>query len=345
MDTAVEDVFECFISGTAIPAENRPPPRLAQVGETGTALSIEVTKTGAPHKAVIIHPLSIADLPSGYNRALDTFFKGYYNNIIMRDSCKNRLFALCRMLAACTAVAVLSGCVTAGMVEVAYANMSLQDKADRLDNSQFDKQNALYQKAVKAYLKGRDKALKILDKKYPGFKEEILSGDQERVDAAVTRLEEEDVPAAYWGGSGWLGAFSLNPLDDVMLAGIIGAPALLETGLTLDPGYSNGAIYDVLLAWYASAPAEFGGNGERAQQCFDEEIRLTKGISPVPYVTWANSWCISRQDLAGFTEALNHAVSLKAGAIKGMKIMDKLAQRKARWLLEHTGDFFLVWEE
>jgi predicted anti-sigma-YlaC factor YlaD len=231
------------------------------------------------------------------------------------------------------------------MPEVAYANAWLQDRADRLDNSQFDKQNALYKKAEKAYLKGRDKALRELDKKYPGFKGDITSGNPARVDDAVTRLIEKDVPVVYWGGSGWLGAFSLNPLDDAHLSGIIGAPALLEAGIALDPDYSNGAIYDVLLAWYASAPSELGGSEERAQQCFDEEIRLTKGLSPIPYVTWANSWCISRQDLDGFMEALGHAVSLKPGTVKGSKIMDKLAQKKARWLLEHKGDYFLIWEE
>jgi predicted anti-sigma-YlaC factor YlaD len=231
------------------------------------------------------------------------------------------------------------------MIDVAYANVGLQDKADRLDISQFDKQNALYQKAEKSYLKGRDKALKSLDRKYPGFKEDILSGDPARIDAAVAMLSEKDVPAAYWGGSGWLGAFSLNPLDDTLLAEISGAPALLEGAVTLNPDYNNGAIYDVLLAWYASAPPDMGGDEERARQCFDEELRLTKGLSPGPYVTWANSWCKSRQDLDGFKEALGHALSLKPGAIKGSKTMDKLAQKKARWLLEHKEDFFLIWED
>jgi predicted anti-sigma-YlaC factor YlaD len=230
------------------------------------------------------------------------------------------------------------------MVNVAYANVGLQAKADRLDTSEFDKQNTLYQRAEKSYLRGRDKALKSLDKKYAGFKENILSGDPARVDAAVANLSEKDVPKAYWAGSGWLGAFSLNPLDDTHLAEIIGAPALLEGALTLDPDYSNGAIYDVLLAWYASAPSELGGDEELAQQYFDEEIRLTKGLSPGPYVTWATSWCKSRQDLEGFTEALGHALSLKPGAGKGSATMDKLAQKKARWLLEHTEDFFLIWE-
>jgi predicted anti-sigma-YlaC factor YlaD len=65
----------------------------------------------------------------------------------------------------------------------------------------------------------------------------------------------------------------------------------------------------------------------------------------VPYVTWANSWCKSRQDPDGFTEALEHALSLKPGVIKGLATMDRLAQKKARWLLEHKDDFFLIWED
>jgi predicted anti-sigma-YlaC factor YlaD len=231
------------------------------------------------------------------------------------------------------------------MVDVAYANVGLQNKADRMDTSQFDKQNSLYKKAENSYLRGRDKALRILDKKYPGFKADILSADPTRIDAAVVRLGEKDVPTAYWAGSGWLGAFSLNPLDDTLLAEIVGAPALLEGAAALNPDYSDGAIYDVLLAWYASAPPDMGGSDERAQQCFDEEVRLTKGRSPIPYVTWANSWCKSRQDLAGFTEALDYALSLKPGFIKSLFSMDMLALKKARWLLDHKEDFFLIWDE
>jgi hypothetical protein len=57
VDAAVEHVFEGRVCRTAVPAENRPPTPLAKVGQTGAALSVKVTKSGAPHKTVIIHSL------------------------------------------------------------------------------------------------------------------------------------------------------------------------------------------------------------------------------------------------------------------------------------------------
>jgi predicted anti-sigma-YlaC factor YlaD len=241
--------------------------------------------------------------------------------------------------------ALLAGCASVDFA-VAGANAG-QSAAEKLGTAEFDRQQAAFQKAEAKYLQGRDKELKKLEKAHPGFTAEVLSGDEVRAAAAVELLSERDVAAAYWAGAGWLGAFSLNPLDDTLLAGIRGAPVLLEKAAALEPLFHGGAIFDVLLAWYASAPPEFGGNEERARECFDAEVALTGGASPIPFVTWAASWCRQRQDAAGFTAALETALALKprkgAGTSMVTRSMEKSALQKARWLLDTKADYFLDW--
>ncbi|MDR3283791.1 MAG: TRAP transporter TatT component family protein [Treponema sp.] len=244
----------------------------------------------------------------------------------------NRFRALC---AAGLLGLSLASCAT---LDVAYANVGLQGPAEQLPVSKFDKQNAAYQKAGRYYLRGRDKILAQLDKKYPGFRADILNGDGETIKPAVQRLQAKEVPSMYWAAAGWLSAFSLEPLNIDLMSTVSGAVALLERGAELDPDYSNGAIWDALCAYYAAA-GDFGGDRERARYCFEQSLRASKGKSPGPYVTWAQSYCVPMQDLAGFEETLQKALSVKGGGL-----LSSRARKKARWLLENKENFFVIWD-
>jgi hypothetical protein len=253
-----------------------------------------------------------------------------------------RVTAVLAVLGACLA---FSSCATTGGASsVAYANVGIQAKAERLPADKFEEQNRAYERAGEYYRKGRDKVLSGLEKRYPGFRADVMSGNEERIAAATGRLQQADVAAAYWAGAGWLGAFSLNPLDSTLLANVAGAPALLERVVALDPGYGHGGTYDLLLAWYASAPPDLGGSTERAEECYRESLRWSEGKLPGPYVAWAQSWCVPRQDLDGFVESLEAALALKPGAIKGTRTLTKITQKKARWLLDTRENYFLLWD-
>ncbi|MDR3312296.1 MAG: TRAP transporter TatT component family protein [Spirochaetaceae bacterium] len=252
----------------------------------------------------------------------------------------NKMFALCVL---CLTL-ILSSCATiGGTADVMYANVGLHNKADMMDVSKFDKQNTKYQKAGRYYLRGRDKILGALDKKYPGFREDILSGDPTAVKNAAGRLGEGDIKAAYWAGAGWLGAFSLDPMNMDLFSTIAGAPALLERGLELDPEFGHGAIHDVLQAWYASALPDMGGDIDRALWCYGESLRISGGKLPGPYVTYAQSICVPQQDAAGFQDALNKALATKPGEISGTRMAANINRKKARWLLDHRDNYFIDW--
>ncbi|GMO62842.1 MAG: TRAP transporter TatT component family protein [Treponemataceae bacterium] len=233
---------------------------------------------------------------------------------------------------------------TTGSLHVMYGNAFIQTQAEVLPLDRYDEQNAEYLRAEEHYLRGRDIILAALDVKYPGFKGAILSKDAERVHAAVQKITKNDVPSAYWASAGWLSAFALDPLNDALLVNAKNASILLERACALEPDFNGGAIWDALAAFYKAAPSDFGGDAERAEFCMKESMRISGGKTPGPYVTYAQTFCVPAQDVAGFKEALTKAISFDPNADPDARLVTIITQNRARWLLAHTDDYFLVWD-
>lgn len=183
---------------------------------------------------------------------------------------------------------------------VMYANAFVQHKADMMDISEFELQHSEIMRAKMHYLRGRDYSLSYFDSKYKDFSKNLLSRDPELEQKALSKLKKKDVGAAYWLGSACLGAFSLDPLDVDMLAGVGSALAVLERAAELDPTYNNGAIWDVLVAFYAGAPAEFGGDVDKAVASFLKEVECSRGKTTSLYMTYAQVFCKNNIDLSSY---------------------------------------------
>ncbi|MDE6705177.1 MAG: TRAP transporter TatT component family protein [Treponemataceae bacterium] len=230
-----------------------------------------------------------------------------------------------------------------GSLNVMYANAFVQTPAESLGVSEFDKQNAEFERAKLHYLRGRDLELRFLDGRHKGFSAAMLSGDNEQIAAAVAAMDKNDVDAAYWCGAGWLAAFSLDILNPDLIANL-GAPlAILNRATEIDPDYNNGAIWDVLFNFYMAAPGDFGGDPERGMQCYEEELRVSGGRTPGPYVTYAWVVCVSQGDEQGFDEALDKALAIDPNDVPATRLMTTIAQNKARYLKAHKGDYFVQW--
>ena len=183
---------------------------------------------------------------------------------------------------------------------VMYANAFVQHEADLMDISDFELQYSEKMRAKMHYLRGRDYSLSYFDRKYKNFSKNLLSKDPELEQKALSKLKKKDVAAAYWLGAACLGAFSLDPLDVDMLSGVGSALAVLERAAELDPSYNNGAIWDVLVAFYAGAPAEFGGNVDKAVESFLKEVEYSNGKTTSLYMTYAQVFCKNNIDLSSY---------------------------------------------
>lgn len=231
-----------------------------------------------------------------------------------------------------------------GSLNVMYANAFIQSPADNMDIEDFTKQNEEYVRAMSHYLKGRDMCLKALDGRHKGFAELINSADEDKITAACLMLDLNDVATAYWTGAGWLAAFSLDPLNPDLLGNLTAPLAILEKANELNPSYNNGAIWEVLARFYASAPEAFGGNMDRALEACDKALEISEGKTPGPYIIKAECFCIPSGDEEGFVENLTKAIEINTDDYPESRLQTTISQKRAQKLLDSKGDYFLVWD-
>jgi predicted anti-sigma-YlaC factor YlaD len=233
--------------------------------------------------------------------------------------------------------------VMTGSLYVMYANAFVQQGADMLNIEEYDLRLSELDRAKLHYLRGRDYVFSGLEILYPGFTSDILSGDPDRIATAVGRLKKKDVNAVYWAGAGWLGAFSLDYLNPLFLASIIGAPAMLERAVELDPGYNDGAIWDILCAFYASALPEMGGDFGKALAAHEQAELYSGGKSISMWNTYAQSICIPLQDSAGYDEALEKALAINPDDNPSTRLASVIAREKTLWLIANKENYFIEW--
>ncbi|MDR1231727.1 MAG: TRAP transporter TatT component family protein [Spirochaetaceae bacterium] len=205
-----------------------------------------------------------------------------------------------------------------GQYYISYANAFVDAPAEMLPSEQYEKKVAEKTRAKELYLRG----IEILD-------------TAENVD--------DDVDFLYWKATGVLAAFALDPFDysTGLGAKLAGRIAMLHHAYEINPDYNNGALDEMLFRIYISLPAELGGNKDEARRYYERALEKSKGLRPGIFVTWAQSVSVPAQDYAEFKTMLERALAINPNKDKANTLANKLDQKKARWLLEHAGNFFV----
>jgi predicted anti-sigma-YlaC factor YlaD len=231
-----------------------------------------------------------------------------------------------------------------GTLNVMYANLCVESKAELMtDPRLLDEQVAEFERAKLHYMRGHDLIFGAFEKRWPGFTSSIMGSDENKIKEFVSKLTKDDVNSMYWACAGFFASFALNPLDLDIIGAIKGHIAVLEKVASLDPEYSNGAIWDVLTQIYVAAPMDFGGDYERGLYCHEQALKASKGNSAGIYVTKAKSICVPAGDKEGFLQAINAALAIDVKADRSQSLMNVLNQNKAKRLLAQINDYFIEW--
>jgi len=228
-----------------------------------------------------------------------------------------------------------------GSLYVMYANAFLYTPATMLTDMQYKEQEHLFARAKNLYLRGRDMLLDALEKKHKGFRAALEKKDY---DTALKSMKLEDVPFLYWAGAGWLGAFAIDPFDMDLGVSMPKAAALMGKVRELDPKFDNGAIHDFYILYYGSLPDYMGGDLGKARKHYEKAIEITGGKLTSPYISLATSVCEKEQNVEEFKQMLEKVLAIDPDADIANRLVNTINQRKAKWLLEHLDDFFLLEE-
>jgi predicted anti-sigma-YlaC factor YlaD len=88
-----------------------------------------------------------------------------------------------------------------------------------------------------------------------------------------------------------------------------------------------------------------GGSLKKAREHYRMALAVSKGRSATPYLSLATAVSVKEQNYAEYKELLGKALEIDPETVPENRLVNVLNQRKARWLLEHAGDFFLETEE
>ena len=232
--------------------------------------------------------------------------------------------------------------IITGQLYIMYSNVFVETPAAYLSDNEFDKKNTAFFRAKKFYLRGAKAAISALDTAYPGFAAAVFSGDAKKAAAFTAQCKVYDAEALHWAGAGFLAAFALDPLDSDSMQMVPGAVLMLERVCTLNPEYAEGTVWEILTKFYASAPEYLGGSEQKAEAAYQKALELSHGKRPSVYVTYAQSFCIPKQDGKAFDKAIEQALSIDPEADYANKLTVTLAQNYAKWLKKHKNDFILT---
>jgi predicted anti-sigma-YlaC factor YlaD len=212
----------------------------------------------------------------------------------------------------------------------------LADDADRIEERDVQAARPVRARARHMFLRGRGYGLDALELDVPGLRAAMLGNDREQRGALLAKAKKEAVPALYWTGAAWAEAIT-NGKDDMALVGQLPqAVELMQRALALDEAWDEGSIHEFFLSYDASQ-----GNKKSAKQHFERAVELSHEKKLSPYVSYAETVCVDSQDKKEFVRLLNKVLAFDVDSDPDHRLVNILAQRRARWLLGRISDLFV----
>lgn len=223
---------------------------------------------------------------------------------------------------------------TQGFVQYAYAFVEL--RADEIEDRDLQAAYAQRERARRLYLRARDYGLRGLETTHPGMAKALRADPA----GAAARATESDTALLYWTGVAWAAAISLSKDDPFLIADLPVAEALVRRALALEETYDHGTIHVFLISYEMSRAGLSPGAAERARNHYARAMELTGGLHAGPYVTLAESASIAERNRREFEELLARALKLDINARPEWRLVNKVMQQRARWLLSRTEKLF-----
>lgn len=216
-----------------------------------------------------------------------------------------------------------------------YANAFLQADAALAEWDDYEVAFELNERARNMYLRARDYGLRNVELDHPGIGVRIRNEPQ----AAVEAFDEDDVETIYYLGGAWMLAISLGLDQPALVADLPAARALLDRALELDEDYERGALHSAFITLESVGEA-MGGSNARARDHFDRAVELSEGLDAGPYLSLATGVAVAEENRAEFQDLLEAAIAIDPDERPENRLLNLIAQKRARVLLDHIDDLF-----
>lgn len=220
-----------------------------------------------------------------------------------------------------------------------YAYAYVGDAAERLVDTDMERADAARRRAHRLYLRAHDYARRGLESAYTGLGAALA----ENPEAALARVggarPDTDV-ALMHAAAATLGlAIASDKQSAAMLARLPEVDAYLKRALELDEAWNGGALHEFAVAWLASRPGQ--RQDEAVERHFVRARELSGGRRAGLFVSYAEATKVPAQKRDEFTRLMNQALAVELDASPDDRLLNALAQRRARWLLMRLDQLFL----
>lgn len=215
-----------------------------------------------------------------------------------------------------------------------YAYGFVEPDARELAYADFDRSEYARRRAARLYRRAFAYGMRGLEVNHPGL------GDRIKVspEVAASEIALEDVALAVWTGASLGAAITLSKDDPESTADVAVVGALLERSLELDEDFDSGTAHQFLMTYEAG---RLGGDPDKARSHYERALELSDANHPAIWLGWAESVSIATQDRAQFLELVQRTLDFDVEAYPENRLLNVLAQRRARWLRDNVDDFFL----
>ncbi len=220
-----------------------------------------------------------------------------------------------------------------------YSYAYVHQEADRLAPEDLDRANQLRERARRLFLRARGYGLRALDLAYPGLSKRLEADPK----TALSRVRQGDLPLLYWNAAALALAISSARSDAQLLARLPEVEALLDRALELDESWDRGSLHEFQVVFAATRPGR-APDPARLKKHFDRALQLSRGERASLYVAYAEAVSVRTQNRAEFRALLEKALAVDPDHDPSLRLANRLAQRRARWLLERTDELFLEGE-
>ncbi|HEY5569605.1 MAG TPA: TRAP transporter TatT component family protein [Gammaproteobacteria bacterium] len=223
---------------------------------------------------------------------------------------------------------------TRGYLLYSYAFVDMPAEESSLED--IDRTRELRRRARNLYLRAYAYASRLLELDYPGLTDE-LAGDPAEAVAAVGR--DRDVAMLYWNAAALGLAISASRNEPALLARLPEVEAMLNRALTLDEAWNRGALHEFAISLAGAGTAAVDESA--MQRHYQRALELSAGNRASLHVTYAEVVTVRKQDREQFAALLRRALAVDLNEDPDQRLLNVIAQQRARWLLENADEFFL----
>jgi predicted anti-sigma-YlaC factor YlaD len=218
-----------------------------------------------------------------------------------------------------------------------YAYAFVQQPSEEIESTDVEKSNALRTRARLLYLRARDYGLRGLETRHRGFGAALRQEPKTAVEAA----KRKDVPLLYWTAVSWGAAIAQSKDRPDLVAEQPVVEALVDRAYALNPNFDHGAIEQFLISYESARQGGKGDFAARSRLHLEKAVKLSGGQLASPYVAYAETVCVQKQDRGEFEAMIRRALEIDPDARPEWRLNNLVIQRRARWLLSRSDELFL----